>query len=360
MKYRYGGGADFPDRSTAARLHASALEIVTELDDPPGNIAVSSHGRVFVSLHPWARPEMAVVEIVDGHPTPFPDQSFLDCNVEPNCFRQVLGIRIDRQNRLWTLDTGKHGWYPPRLLAFDLNSGLQVHAFEFGPNIAPRGSHLNDLQVSADGLHVIIADASILRQRPALIVYDVLGQTARRVLENHPALGAEKFTPVVQRRRMELFGLFSIRPGVGSIALDRDGQWLYLAPPTNLQLYRLRLSDLLDPSMQATALAGRVQSYAAKTMSAGISTDDQGRIYLTDFEHSAITMLSSDRALETLIQDATQLRWPNGLSFGPDGDLYVTASALHQVLGRSDDHIRAKAPFAVLRLKAPGRAHPGH
>ena len=39
--------------------------------------------------------------------------------------------------------------------------------------------------------------------------------------------------PVVQGVRMELFGLFTVRPGVDSIALDDAGEWLYFAPVTS-------------------------------------------------------------------------------------------------------------------------------
>jgi hypothetical protein len=71
------------------------------------------------------------------------------------------GKRIDRQGRLWTLDNANHGLGQPRLLAFDLASGELVQRHDFPRQLAPRGSHLNDLQVTPDGRHVLIADASI-------------------------------------------------------------------------------------------------------------------------------------------------------------------------------------------------------
>ena len=38
----YGGGDEFPDRTTEPTLTADALELVADLPYPPGNIAVSS------------------------------------------------------------------------------------------------------------------------------------------------------------------------------------------------------------------------------------------------------------------------------------------------------------------------------
>ena len=359
LKWRYGGGADFPDRSGTPRLPATALEKVADLPMPPGNLAVALAGTVYATLHPEARPADKLIRLTDSGSLPFPNAAWQDEANYPDAFQNLLSIRIDRQGRLWALDNGHHGASAPRLIRFPPGADAPDLVHTFADGLAGLGSHYNDFQVSPDGRHVYIADASFFAQDPALVVLDVEARTARRLLAGHPSVVADDYTPVVQGRRMEVFGLVSIRPGVDSIVLDRRGEWLYFAPVTDLNLYRVRTRDLRDASLSAADLAGRVEVHAAKTMSDGLSIDDAGNIYISDLEHSAIVSLRPDRSLETVIADP-RLRWPDGFSFGPEGWLYVSCSALHQVIGRLPGQIADAGPFQIYRVWTGQTAWPGH
>jgi sugar lactone lactonase YvrE len=361
LRLRYGDGeVGFPDLTTEPLFSTGVLETVAELELPPGNIAVSTGGRVFFSFHPEAWPVIRVAEVVDGQAVPYPSPVFqTPGGTEPAAFVSVLSLRIDRQNRLWTLDNANHGTGQPRLLAFDLATDEIAHRYDFPRECAGLGSHLNDFQVDPTGRRVYIADASIFAQRPALVVYDVDSRTCRRLLAGHLSVEPEPYIPVVQGRKMRVFGLFAVRPGVDSIALDRAGEWLYFAPVTDRHIYRVRAADLDNTSLDEEQLAGRVEIWAAKTMSDGISIDIEGNLYLTDLEHSAIVRLRADGRLETLVRDE-RLRWPDGLSFGPDGWLYMTCSALQQVIGRTPGQVRAASPFQIYRFKPGVDGVPGH
>lgn len=350
----YGGGEAFPDRSTPPLMDGSALETVADLPYPPGNIAVSRSGQVFFTYHPEGRPPYNLAELVDGKP-----QALRFTMPEGLQIQTVLSLRIDRQNRLWLLDYADHGQGQPQLLAIDLDSREVVHHHAFSSDIAPLGSHLNDFQVDADGNFIYIADASILGLDPALVVYDIHAQTARRLLDDHASVEPDYFIPNVEGEKMLMFGVFAIRPGVDSIALDRRGEWLYFAPVTDEHLHRIRVSDLHDETLDAEMLAQRVEVFAEKTMSDGITTDDAGRIYLSDLEHSAITLLTPQGELQTLVRDQ-KLRWPDGFSFGPGGELYVTASALQFVIAKPDSYIQANGPFQIFRIETGATAVPGH
>jgi sugar lactone lactonase YvrE len=353
VRVRYGGGkTDFPDRTSAPLFDASVLETVADLMTPPGNLAVSADGRLFFSFHPEARPDIRVAEWKDGKAVPYPNADYQGRGKQEVYFDSVLSVRIDAGNRLWALDLASHGMGQPRLLAFDLATDTLVHQYDFPGECAGLGSHLNDFQIDAAAQTIYIADASIMAKTPAILVYDISARQCRRLLENHPSVVPEPYIPVVQGRVMNIFGLFAVRPGVDSIALDKSGQWLYFAPVTSHHMYRIRAEDLNDAALSSDELSRRVETFAVKTMSDGLTMDIEDNIYITDIENSAIVRLTPGGKLETLVKD-DRIRWPDGLGFGPDGWLYMTCSALHQVIGRMPGQIKSRAPYQIYRFQ-PG------
>ena len=356
LRLRYGGGQPYDDLSTTPLLVEQALEVVLDYPEPIGNVAVAPDGRLFFSVHPESRPPgNRVLEWVNDAAVPYPSGT-----VQLHLFDTVLGIVVDRQNRLWTIDNGNHGFGVARLLAFDLASGDIVHNHEFHPDIAPGGSFLQDLQVSADGLTVFVADASIWRKSPAIIVYDVQTRTARRVLESHLSVSAQDFVIRTPTKEMKfLGGLLSLKAGVDGIALDTDSEWLYIAAMNNSDLYRIRVDDLLDPTLPARQLENEVEYVSNKPLSDGLSADLAGNIYITDVEHGSVMRVTPDRALETVIR-SPRIRWADALSFGPDGWLYLADSAIPEQVLQSRDHILSQGPYYIYRFRPGNPGVPGH
>ena len=345
-----GGGRRLEDRTTAPELPSSALEVVVDLELPPGNIAVSTTGRVFFTFHPEGGPRVKVAEIVAGKAVPYPSEEFQQPEKGAPHFQTPLSMRIDRQDRLWVLDYGRYGFGEPRLLAFDLNTNELVHRFDFPSKIAGWLSMLNDFQIDPEGRKIYIADSSLFGRKPAIILYDTEKKTARRLLEGDASVVAKPYLMNAAGRDMVLFGVIPLKIGIDSIALDKQGKWLYYAPVSDDRMYRIATQDLDDESLTPRALAAKVESFGPKTLSDGLTMDLNGNVYVTDMEHSAILALGQNRKLRTLLKDP-RLRWPDGLSFGPDDWLYVSCSALHQVILRSAAHVRSHAPYQIFRFK---------
>jgi hypothetical protein len=289
FKVTYGGAVvPFPDRSTPPLLPASAVETVAELPEAPGNVAVSADGRVFFNFHPEGRPSEKVVEWVDGKAVPFPP------SFDP--YTSPFSVRIDRQNRLWTLDTGFQGIKPPRLLTFDLATKKLVHRWDLPRDVAGIGSYVQDFQVSPNGKHVFLADTRVMSRRPAVIVYDLERNLGRRVLERDPSVLDHPFLIGAKGTKMLLLGgFFAMHPALDSIGLDAEGTWLYHGAMSGERLYRVPTKDLLDETLSPSQLSAHVEDYGPKVQSDGISLDTAGNVYLTDVEHGAISILTPDR-----------------------------------------------------------------
>jgi sugar lactone lactonase YvrE len=345
---RYGGGEPYPDLSSGRLFDESVLEIVVTSPEPIGNLAVSASGRVFYTIHPESRPSgPKLLEWVDGEPKAFPSA---DAQMR---FETPLGIAIDRQNRLWVIDHGNHGFGHPRLLAFDIETGAVVHDRELGASVAELGSFLQDLQVDSTGKHVFIADVSFWRKNPGLVVYEVESGNARRVLESHASVSAQSWLIRNPTKDMKFFGgLVVLKPGVDGIAIDRSDQWVYYAAMAHDTMYRVEVADLLDESLSPGALGARVQALGAKPLNDGLSTDVEGNVLITDVEHGAVVRMTPAGELTTLVR-TNRIRWADALSYGPDGWLYVADSAIPDQMLRSKSHMKANAPYHIFRFK-PG------
>jgi sugar lactone lactonase YvrE len=348
---RHGGGEAYPDLTSSPEFSASALQEVLAYSEPIGNVAVSRHGRIFFTVHPESRPQgNKLLEYVDGASVPFPSR-----RRQSDLFATPLGIAIDRLDRLWVIDHGNHGMNFARIIGIDLIGGDVIRDQQFDASIAPAGSLLQDLQVSADGRTIVIADTSFWRKSPALIVYDIESGKARRVLEDHQSVSAENFAIHSGGNKLSyLGGMVALRGGVDGIALDKE--WLYWGALNGSGLYRIRLKDLRNSDL--SQLETHIERFSDKPLSDGLSVDTNGNVYITAVEHNAIFKVDQERKLTTTIQ-SKQIRWPDALSFGPDGYLYIADSALPQLILKSTDHIETNGPYRIFRFQPGFDGNPG-
>ncbi len=355
LRVRYGGGEPYPDLTTTPLLAESRLEEVLKYPEPIGNVAVSGDGRIFFTVHPESRPRgNKLLEWVAGAATPYPNGA-----AQPRLFNTVLGVVVDRHNRLWTIDHGNHGFGEARLIAIDLDSGDVVHDHKLRKETAPAGSLLQDLQVSADGNTVFIADASLWLKKPAIIVYDVATGDARRVLESHTSVSAQNYVVRTPNRKMSfLGGLVDLKTGVDGIAIDASGEWLYYGAINHSGLYRVRVGDLRNPTLPLRQLEDLVERYSDKPLSDGLSTDLAGNIYITDVEHGSVSVVDDQQSLATLIR-SPRIRWADGLSFGPDGWLYLADSAIPEQILQTSEHIQSQGPYFIYRFRPGAEGIPG-
>ena len=347
VRVRYGGGEPYDDLSTAPLLDDAVLEKVLQYPEPIGSVAVSGDGRIFFTIHPESRPQgNKLLEWVSGAAVPFPNGA-----AQPQLFDSVLDLTIDNQGRLWTIDHGNHGFGAPRLLAFDLRTGEVVHDHRFSDSVAPMGSCLRDLEVSSDGRFVVIADGSILRKNPAIIVYEIAPNEARRILESHESVSAENYLIRSPGRELSFIGgLFTLKVGVSGIAIDASDQWLYYAAVNQDGLFRVPMQYVTDGSVPSATLAKHVERFSEKPLSDGLITDAAGNVYITDIEHNSISVVGENRQPRTLVRSA-RIRWAGDLARGPDGYFFVSDSAFSDLILETKNHMNTTGPFSIFRFK---------
>ena len=350
IKGIYGGGQPFPDVSTPPALTDEAIEVIAELDRPPACIAVSGDGRVFFDLHAFGHPKRfgddVLFEIVDGRPVPFPNAA------AQKDLRAPFGITVDRQNRLWAVESGGLEGFQTRIVAFDLSDGRKIIDHRLPEGV---GTFAQDLRVTPDGRTIVLADTGLFRFTEAsLLVVDAATGAFRRRFSGHPSLEPEDY--FIRRydgapHRLA-YGLVSFQVGVDGLSISPDGEWLYYATMSHRGLYRLRMSALLDPSGDVVATIERV---GGKPQSDGIEVDASGTVFLTDVENSGIATVDASGQLSTLIKKRGVI-WADSVALGQNGDVYFTDSAIPayvQPLATPPppEVLDAHKPFRVYRIR---------
>lgn len=345
--WTFGGGKPYADLSGPPRLPEGTIEAAVVFDRPIGNAAVAADGRLFFTVHPESNPEPPFLyEWVAGQAVPYAPAAGL--------METPLGVTVDRQNRLWVIDPGRHGFGTPAIFAFDLATDRLVYRHDFTDAVAPRGSFLQAMNISSDGRWIYIADVGFWARRPAIVVLDSQTDTAWRHLNRHPSVSSQNLLIRNQIRDMSFFGgILQMKTGVDGVALSRDDAWLYYAAMNHDTLYRVPARALQDP---AADVAARIEEVGKKPLNDGLSIDDEGNIFITDIEHQAVMAMRQDGRLETVVKDS-RIRWADSLSFGPEGWLYLADSAIPELVLQSAAHHAAAAPYTIWRFK-PGTSAP--
>ncbi|MEZ6243861.1 MAG: L-dopachrome tautomerase-related protein [Phycisphaerales bacterium] len=335
-------------------------EVYAEVSEGIGNIAVSPEGDVYLSMHQFLGNDFKVGRLVRG-------QGPRDCHVEPYPtghwqgdlrddgvgLDSVLGIACDSRGVLWMLDNGRRSGVAPRLVAWDTKRDRLERII---PILEPvsKASMLNDLAVDRRHGAVYIADMGGNGAEPAIIVVDIESGRARRLLEGRDCVRAEPGA-VANIDGRTLDALIGLNP----IVLDTRSEWLYFGAMNGRTLYRVRTLDVLDESLTDASLYARVEPYGEKAISDGITMDSAGNAYISDLGASGIGVTRPDGTYELLFS-GDELSWPDAMSFGRDGWVYVACNALQNAAPLNRGVNASSPPYYVIRFRPIASGVAGH
>jgi sugar lactone lactonase YvrE len=324
-------------------------------DQEVTGITVASDGRIFVNFPYWSNAHsVSVAQLGERSAlTPYPDSSW---NSEEGPvdrrFICVQSVVADDQDALWVLDPASPKFEGvvsggAKLVKIDLKTNKVVRDIVFSDSVAPKKSYLNDVRVDTQNGFAFITDSGI----GGLVVVDLNNGQARRVLQKHPSTKAEPRVTLV----IEGVKLIDSKTGEpvqihsDGIAYDKAGGYLYYQALCGRTLYRVPVADLENLNLAAADLAKRIETVASVPAADGLAFRN-GSIYSTALEQDAIVRIDlATKQLQVVTKDA-RLKWPDTLSFGPDGSLYVTTSEIHLTPLFNHGVSKVTQPFGVFRI----------
>jgi sugar lactone lactonase YvrE len=334
-----------------------SLAEVAKLTHSPGGMTITPRGSIILSLHQYQNTLDRVVEITtSGDVMSFPNRDISQGKKgAPFFLDAVLGLQCDKRGIVWMLDNGRRGESIPKIVGWDTEDNKLAKIIYIPSPATTDSSFLNDLAVDPEEPYIYITDPASGKDA-ALIIVNIETGLSRRVLEGHYTVIPEKLDITVDETSLVVKrpdGSF-IKPqyGVGPIAIDRKGQWVYYGPSAGKTLYRIRTDYLRDLTLTENELNSRFQAYAPRPPCDGISIDSKDNIYISDVTKKAIGIIKSSTKKYEVYESDDRFLWPDGLCFGNDGKLYFYASQLHLTAPYNEGKNLTESPFHIYKLKA--------
>jgi sugar lactone lactonase YvrE len=334
---------------------AELQEVASFADQQVTGVGVSAKsGRIFVNFPFWSDDHgISVAEIVNGQPKAFPDDEWNKSGAPASHFVCVQSVVVDDQDQLWILDPAAPKMQKiveggPKLVKVDLATNKVVQTIPFGEDVAPSKSYLNDVRIDNGAGKAFITESG----KGAIIVVDLKSGKARRLLDGHKSVLPEKDFKLVVDGKELIDQQKKSPPQIASdgIALDTRNGYLYYHALTGHTLYRIKTSYLTDEKLSKSDLESKVENVAQTPAPDGMLEAPNGNIYLTDLEGGAIVRWkASSKKIEPVIADK-RLLWPDTLSWGRNGDLYVTASQIENMPRFNDGKSTRTEPYRLWKI----------
>jgi len=339
--------------SQAQATGRPVMEVYHNNDFQLTGISVSKTGRLFVNFPRWSAEYLnAVVEAMpDGSEKPFPDEDWNRWDMKPESagkhFVCVQSVVVDDTDSLWILDAAAPMLMSivpggPKLIKVDLKTNKVTRVVALGPDVAKTNTYLNDVRFDNRRHFAYITDSGL----GGIIVINLATGKAHRALDGDPSVMPDTSVKIVIDGKPVL-GPTGQTPSFHSdaIALSPDGEYLYYQPIAATTLYRVKTDALRNPASKPVA-----EKFAQTFPLDGIWMDSQSNIYLSNLQEKAVSRLTPDRKIETIVTDQ-RFEWPDTFSQGPDDAIYISASHINESPTYNKGKSTRTTPYAVFKLQ---------
>jgi len=349
---------------TANAQTVQQAEKVAELPESVGNITFTPSNQMIFSLHPFFDPEIRVASLNADKKsfTAFPNKDWNTPNdSDDHYLDSVLGIRSDGNGVVWMMDMGNRTGLTPKLVGWNTNTNsLERIYYVPAPATLPQSQH-NDFTIDEKRRLIIIADEGIGPggdgTQAALVTIDMKTGQTRRLLQGHESTLPEDVPITVEGNDLKTGDGDLLKVGADGLVTDLEYEWLYYGPLSGGWIYRVKLDDIANTELSQKELGARVEKYAEKPNNGGLSMDRDGNLYLTAVGTTTVGVIPADTRKYRVAATHEDLIWPDGVSYAPDGHMYVSAAQVSRAAGFNDGKGTNKAPYYIFRFHplAPGR-----
>ena len=336
---------------------------------------MDSKGQFYISTARWAGREMPatlsrLVKKGDGWVLQaYPSEEMND-PANPKGLKAVLGFTVDRNDVMWILDQGKIAGAPTKqgdekIVLWDIKTNKEIQRYEFTNEESDhKCSFLNDVVVDNDSGFAYIPDSGIFCSPTAggIIVYDSKANKVRRILDRTKFTIADPnffFNMFHTSVNAEVTTAGPMATGPDGVALSGDKKTLYWTNLTGNVLYSLDTALLRDFTVPEPMLQAAVKPVITLPSNTdGMTADREGNIYMTALTLDGLMKYDPRRnTLERFVHDPAMV-WPDTLTWGPDGSLYVISDHLNVFVDGDMNFDNPPVPnFRIWKIANVGTAY---
>lgn len=307
----------------------TAETVFSSQDIRPGNLAVTSNGRLFVTMNPLVAPTTKVFELnKNGKNVSYPNDEY--ATGINSILKAVIGIRADSKDNLWLLDMGAK-----QFVVWDTKNEKLVRTIKIPADVVKPASFLQDFIIDEKHNRVIIADMTQgdlkSAPEPAFIVINTENGEAKRMAQSHPSM------------MPETKGGFALNP----IAIDPNFNYVYFGALNGRTIYRVASSSFNDEE----TLKNGIEKFGNKSFSDGIEVDADENVYITNIEKTEIGVFNKKEGFKTLATLPEGQSWPDGLYVAKDGYVYGTVDQLNRTAALNNGEDVSTGPYLVVKTK---------